>query len=113
MIANHNSHLDTLVLMSLFRGDSFKHVRLVAAGDYFMKNTFLKWFSTKVMYIIPIERKMTRDFTGICQPILDKNGIIILYQEGSCGEPKKLSKYKSSIYYLMRERSYVPIFMHG
>ena len=72
MIANHNSHLDTLVLMSLFRGDSFKHVRLVAAGDYFMKNTFLKWFLTKVMYIIPIERKMTRDFTGICQPILDE-----------------------------------------
>lgn len=101
MIANHNSHLDTLVLMSLFRGDSFKHVRLVAAGDYFMKNTFLKWFSTKVMYIIPIERKMTRDFTEICQPILDeleKNGIIILYQEGSRGEPEKLSKYKSSIY---------------
>lgn len=59
-----------------------------------MKNTFLKWFSTKVMKIIPIERKMTRDFTGICQPILDeldKNGIIILYQEGSRGEPGKLS----------------------
>ncbi|MCO4329858.1 hypothetical protein MTQ89_08505 [Staphylococcus hyicus] len=54
VIANLNSHLDTLVLMSLFRGDSFKHVQLVAAGDYFMKNTFLKWFSTKVMYIIPI-----------------------------------------------------------
>lgn len=37
-----------------------------------MKNTFLKWFSTKVMKIISIERKMTRDFTGICQPILDE-----------------------------------------
>ncbi|WP_381419546.1 hypothetical protein ACFDHY_08575 [Staphylococcus hyicus] len=32
LIANHNSHLDTLVLMSLLRGDSFKHVLLVAAG---------------------------------------------------------------------------------
>nr|WP_245169239.1 lysophospholipid acyltransferase family protein [Staphylococcus hyicus] len=116
MIANHNSHLDTLVLMSLLRGDSFKHVRLGCCRDYFMKNTFLKWFSTKVMKIIPIERKMTRDFTGICQSILDeldKNGIIILYQEGSRGEPGKLSKYKSSIYYLMRERPYVPIFMYG
>ncbi|MCO4352472.1 lysophospholipid acyltransferase family protein [Staphylococcus agnetis] len=119
VIANHNSHLDTLVLMSLFRGNSFKHVRPFAAGDYFMKNAFLKWFSTKVMNIIPIERKMTRDFTGMFQPILDEldqNGIIILYPEGSRGEPEKLSKYKSGIYYLMRERPDVPIqpiFMHG
>ncbi|WP_268745402.1 lysophospholipid acyltransferase family protein [Staphylococcus agnetis] len=71
------------------------------------------------MNIIPIERKMTRDFTGMFQPILDEldqNGIIILYPEGSRGEPEKLSKYKSGIYYLMRERPDVPIqpiFMHG
>lgn len=119
LIANHNSHLDTIVLMSLFRGKSFSHVRPVAAGDYFLKNTMLKWFSTKVMNIIPIERKMTKDFKGMFQPILDEldnEGIIILYPEGSRGEPEKLSKYKSGIYYLMRERPDVPIqpiFMHG
>lgn len=55
IIANHNSHLDTLVLMSLFRGKSFSKVRPVAAGDYFMKNKFLAFFSAKVMNIIPIE----------------------------------------------------------
>ena len=42
IIANHNSHLDTLVLMSLFRGKSFSKVRPVAAGDYYMKNKFPK-----------------------------------------------------------------------
>lgn len=119
LIANHNSHLDTLVLMSLFKGKSFRHVRPVAAGDYFLKNKLLSWFSTKVMNIIPIERKMTKDFKGMFEPILnelDKDGIIILYPEGSRGEPEKLSKYKSGIYYLMRERPDVPIqpvFMHG
>lgn len=119
LIANHNSHLDTIVLMSLFKGKSFRHVRPVAAGDYFLKNTMLKWFSAKVMNIIPIERKMTKDFKGMFQPILDEldnEGIIILYPEGSRGEPEKLSKYKSGIYYLMRERPDIPIqpiFMHG
>ena len=119
IIANHNSHLDTLVLMSLFRGKSFSKVRPVAAGDYFMKNKFLVFFSTKVMNIIPIERKMTRDFRGMFKPVrqsLDDDGIIILFPEGSRGEAEQLSKYKSGIYYLMREKPEVPVvplFIHG
>ncbi|WP_323704202.1 lysophospholipid acyltransferase family protein [Mammaliicoccus sp. Dog046] len=119
IIANHNSHLDTLVLLSLFKGQGFKKVRPVAAGDYFFKNKFLKWFSLNIMHIIPIERKMTRDIKGLFEPIveaLDDGSIIILYPEGSRGEPEKLSKYKSGIYYLMRERPDIPIqplFLHG
>src|SRR5690625_4452599 len=112
IIANHNSHLDTLVLMSLFRGKSFSKVRPVAAGDYFMKNKFLVFFSTKVMNIIPIERKMTRDFIGMFKPVLqslDDDGIIILFPEGSRGEAEQLSKYKSGIYYLMRE-TFLPVY---
>src|SRR5699024_3581585 len=119
IIANHNSHLDTLVLMSRFRGKSFSKVRPVAAGDYFMKNKFLGFFSTKVMNIIPIERKMTQDFRGMFKPVLqslDDDGIIILFPEGSRGEAEQLSTYKSGIYYLMRENPEVPVvplFIHG
>lgn len=119
IIANHNSHLDTLVLLSLFQGKGFKKARPVAAGDYFFKNKLLKWFSINIMQIIPIERKMTRDIKGLFEPIvtaLDEGSIIILYPESSRGEPEKLSKYKSGIYYLMRERPDIPIqplFLHG
>lgn len=119
IIANHNSHLDTLVLMSLFKGRSFRKVRPVAAGDYFLKNRYLGFFSTKVMNIIPIQRRITKDFRGMFRPVLeslDDDGIIILFPEGSRGEAEQLSKYKSGIYYLMRERPDIPItpvFMHG
>lgn len=119
IIANHNSHLDTLVLMSLFRGKSFQKVRPVAAGDYFMKNKLLAVFSTKVMNIIPIQRKMTKDIRGMFSPILEAledDSIIILFPEGSRGEAEQLSKYKSGIYYLMREVpdiEIVPVFLHG
>ncbi|SDL00539.1 lysophospholipid acyltransferase family protein [Lacicoccus qingdaonensis] len=119
IIANHNSHLDTLVLMSLFRGKSFQKVRPVAAGDYFMKNKLLAVFSTKVMNIIPIQRKMTKDIRGMFSPILkalEDDSIIILFPEGSRGEAEQLSKYKSGIYYLMREVpdiEIVPVFLHG
>lgn len=119
IIANHNSHLDTLVLMSLFRGKIFQKVRPVAAGDYFMKNKLLAVFSTKVMNIIPIQRKMTKDIRGMFSPILkalEDDSIIILFPEGSRGEAEQLSKYKSGIYYLMREVpdiEIVPVFLHG
>ncbi len=119
IIANHNSHLDTLVLMSLFKGRSFQKVRPVAAGDYFLKNKFLSFFSTRVMNIIPIERKMTKDIGGMFSPIIEAlrdGGIIILFPEGSRGEAEQLSRYKSGIYYLMREVpdvEIVPVFMHG
>lgn len=119
IVANHNSHLDTLVLMTLFKGQSFDKVRPVAAADYFFKNKFLAWFSSRVMNIIPIERKMTRDIKGLFQPMinaLDDDGIIIVFPEGSRGEAEKLTRYKSGVYYMMRERPdvpIVPVFLHG
>lgn len=119
IVANHNSHLDTLVLMTLFKGNAFDKVRPVAAADYFFKNKFLAWFSTRVMNIIPIERKMTRDIRGLFEPMieaLDDDGIIIVFPEGSRGEAERLSRYKSGVYYLLRERPdvpVVPVFLHG
>lgn len=62
---------------------------------------------------------MTRDFRRMFKPVLQSlndDGIIILFPEGSRGEAEQLSKYKSGIYYLMRERPDVPIvplFIHG
>ena len=117
--ANHNSHLDTLVLMSLFPLSKINQVRPVAAADYFMKNRYFAWFSQNVIGIIPLKRKPTKE-DG--HPLLRvkkalKNGdIVIVFPEGSRGVPEEMSTFKTGIAHLAKEFPsvpVVPIYIHG
>lgn len=118
IVANHNSHLDTMVLMTLFKGWDIHKVRPIAAADYFLKNKLFAWFSLNMIHIIPLDRKAgvkENLFDGIYEA-LDQNDIVILFPEGSRGEPEKITRFKSGIYYLLKERPDVPVypvFMHG
>ena len=117
VIANHNSHLDTVVLMSLFPLKSLSKIHPVAAADYFLANPILAWFSTKIIGIIPFKRTVGREnpFAEI-EKALDQNEIIIFFPEGSRGEAEKLSPMKSGIAHLAKKFPHVPIipvFLHG
>jgi 1-acyl-sn-glycerol-3-phosphate acyltransferase len=119
LAANHNSHLDTLVLMSLFPLSQIHRVRPVAAADYFLKNKYLAWFSQICIGIIPLDRSggTSRDklFNG-CYEALDNQDILIIFPEGSRGNPEKIGKIKKGLYYLVKDRSDIqvtPVLMRG
>lgn len=116
---NHNSHLDTMVLLSLYPLSIIHKVRPVAAADYFMSNPVLAWFSLNVIGIIPLDRsggaKLDELFTD-CNKALDNKDILILFPEGSRGKPEQVKAPKKGIYYLLKERidtDITPILMHG
>lgn len=120
IIANHNSHLDTLVLMSLFPTNLMLKISPVAAADYFLKNKFVAWFVLNVLKIIPISRKVSKDsnkeFFDKIEKHLHNNGIIILYPEGSRGKPEQMEKLKSGIFHIAKQNPDVPVipcFMQG
>lgn len=117
--ANHNSHLDTMVLMSLFPLRVLNDVRPVAAADYFLKNKLLAWFSLNVIGIIPMTRARTAGkaklFEG-CHAALEANQILIVFPEGSRGAPEVIQPLKRGIFHLASPFPgipIVPVVMHG
>lgn len=119
LVANHNSHLDTVTLMCLLDPRLLSKVRPVAAADYFLRNRALAWFSQEIIGIIPIDRgglKRGIDPLAEASAALGAGAILVLFPEGTRGEPERLAELKSGVAHLAkrhREVPVVPVFFHG
>lgn len=120
LVANHNSHLDTFVLMSLYPLRELSRIRPVAAADYFFRYRLLSWFALRIVGIIPLDREHTStkraNPIAPCLEALDHDEILLLFPEGTRGEPEQMTTFKSGVAHLMKCRPdvpAVPIFMHG
>ena len=119
VVSNHNSHLDTMVLMSLYPVSRLPKVRPVAAFDYFMKNKYVAWFSQNVIGIIPLKRKVSKDeghpFASV-HKALNAGETIIIFPEGSRGEPEQMLEFKTGVAHLTNDFPdvpVIPIYIHG
>ena len=118
IVANHNSHLDTMVLMSLMPFRLLRKVRPVAAADYFLRNRALAWFANDVLGIVPMTRTRARGnpLAG-CFEALRAGEILILFPEGTRGEPEKMAAdIKQGVRLLARKFPEIPVhpvFLHG
>jgi 1-acyl-sn-glycerol-3-phosphate acyltransferase len=119
LAANHNSNLDALALMSLVPLRLLPKLRPVAAIDYFFTSKAKGWFVTNIIGIIPVERgsgKKGGNPLLLCEEALDRGEILVLFPEGSRGDPEKLGPVKKGIGHLACARPNVPvipIYMHG
>lgn len=110
IVANHNSHMDVFALLSLFPLRRQASIHPVAAADYFLRNKAMAWFALNILNIIPISRKGGEtNPLAQCEQALRDGKILILFPEGTRGEPGKLSPLKSGLWHLSQRVPDVPI----
>jgi 1-acyl-sn-glycerol-3-phosphate acyltransferase len=119
IVSNHNSHIDTMALMSSLSFNQLPKTHPVAAGDYFGGSPIKAFFSKLFTNAILIRR--TKD-GGSENPIeqmsqaLEEGKSLILFPEGSRGEPEKMQEFKKGIGVLLQKHPnvhYLPVYMSG
>jgi len=90
--ANHNSHVDTLLLLTIFPARLMARLRPVAAADYFLRGPLIGWFSRTLVGIVPIargsqyrERPGREDVLAPAREALAAGDIVIIFPEGTRG----------------------------
>ena len=119
IVANHNSHLDTLALTAMFPLRLTPRVRAVAASEYFLQSGGLMWFAANVLGIIGLDRRDRRRgwrFLDACSEALTKGDILIVFPEGTRGKPEHLGHLSRGIAHLAKRFPnvpVVPVVLHG
>lgn len=119
LIANHNSHLDALSLMSVLPWEQMLNTYPAAAKDYFGRNKLFKWFSENILNLLLIDRKKTEHSPNpisLMDAKLKAGHSILLFPEGSRGEPEVIQPFKKGIALLAHlhpELPIIPIFTYG
>lgn len=116
--ANHNSHVDTLLLLSIFPARTVGRVRPVAAADYFLTNPAVSWFSRRMIGITPVDRKAApgTDVLAPARAALERGDILIVFPEGTRGEADALGPLKTGVAKLAAafpEAPVTPVWIQG
>lgn len=118
VVANHNSHIDTAVLMSIFPLRRLPHVHPVAAADYFGQNAIRSAAAMIGMNAMAIERTAApgRDVLQPMIEALQAGESLIFFPEGSRGEPGVVAPFRSGIGKIVKSipgLPVLPVFVSG
>ena len=112
LVANHNSHFDTLALFALFSPHETARLHAVAAGDYFSAGSLRGWIARRIFGAIALDRAWlpaAGDPLAGCSRALDAGDMLILFPEGTRGTPGRMGALKAGVAYLARRHPKVPV----
>ena len=114
--ANHNSHVDILILLAAFKRRALPQVVPVGAADYFLATPLLRFVSVTLLGVLPLDRDARRgDPLAASRAALAAGKILIVFPEGTRGRPEELGTLKSGVTKLARDARapIVPVWLQG
>ncbi len=112
LIANHNSHLDTLLLFGLLPAKMISRTHSVAEETYFARSRIvfrLVEFLFRPVWIQRGKPDLSDDPLRGLKAILDEGHSLIVFPEGTRGKPGEMASFKSGIGRLVVDYPNVPI----
>ena len=100
LVANHSSHVDTVLLLTIYPSKALDRVRPAAAADYFLKGRLMSWFSRNILAIVPVARDRAGSGEDVLAPAreaLAAGDIVLIFPEGTRGDGEEMSKLKSGV----------------
>lgn len=121
IVANHNSHLDTMTILASLPDKILHKVKPVAAADHFGKTKLKGVLTNYFVNTLLIQRKRDKE-NPENDPInkmikaIDDGFSLIIFPEGTRGEPELQQPLKPGVAYVLQSRptiKYVPAFLIG
>lgn len=118
--ANHNSHLDTLLVLSAFPSRTAPLITPVGASDYWERSRVGR-LVTRLVGLTPLDRRVGRRPAEGADPLdparaaLAAGRILLIFPEGTRGRPEELGALKGGLSRLSREAGLpvTPIYIQG
>ncbi|MDT8412757.1 MAG: lysophospholipid acyltransferase family protein [Vicingaceae bacterium] len=121
IVANHNSHLDTMTILASLPSKIIHKVKPVAAADHFGRTKLKEKLTNFFVNTLLIQRKRDKE-NPENDPInkmikaLDDGYSLLIFPEGTRGEPEISQPLKPGIAIVLANRpkvKYVPAYMKG
>jgi 1-acyl-sn-glycerol-3-phosphate acyltransferase len=103
--ANHQSHLDWVLIWAALPHDLRATTRPIAAKDYWTSSRFKEWLTTEVFHAVYVSRQRTDDQDPL-EPLVEalSNGdSLVIFPEGTRSNRGEPQAFKSGLFHLAEQ----------
>lgn len=100
--ANHQSHLDWVLIWAVLPSDLRAATRPIAARDYWTANALRHWITREVFHAVYVDRQRSDDQDPL-EPLaeaLARGDSLVIFPEGTRGHGGRPQAFKSGLYHL-------------